>query len=72
MSDTFTINDRSVLYQDKGNLVHACKGSDVHRGVRLIWTLCGRDVPANGAFCSATGNTVTCDKCLARLAPPVR
>lgn len=59
------INDRPIFWRDSKDRVHACEGSDVHPGVRLIWTLCQRDVPANtGYLCD--GEQVTCDVCLAQ------
>jgi hypothetical protein len=63
---TFQEIDRKPLrYEDKAGVMHACEGADVHRGVRLIWTLCQRDVPANAAFLSF--EKATCEKCFAAL-----
>jgi hypothetical protein len=63
-ADTFrTINDRTIFWRDKKGVVHACEGADVHRGVRLIWTLCKRDVPANASYTTDGPEFVTCDVC---------
>ena len=51
----------NLLHQDKKGVVHFCEGNEVHRGVTLIWTLCNKDVPANGAFRSWEGST--CMEC---------
>lgn len=69
MSGTITeINNRPIRYQDATGLVHACEGSDTHPGVRLLWTLCGHDVPANKAFLPAKGESYEmCVTCLATL-----
>jgi hypothetical protein len=42
-------------------VVHSCEGADVHPGVRLIWTDCQRDVPANAAV--LTWEQPTCPRC---------
>lgn len=63
MSDTFqTINGQAIYYADKAGAVHLCEGAEVHPGVRLLWTLCGRDVPANGAY-QSPGEKFTCESC---------
>lgn len=61
-----TVDGKPIYWRDKQDFVHACEGSDVHRGVRLIWTLCERDVPANAAY-KCDGGTVTCATCKARV-----
>ena len=51
MINTFdTINDRPIFWTDKAGVTHRCEGADVHRDVRLLWTKCERDVPADAAF----------------------
>lgn len=53
MSTTFRAlppNARPIHWQDKGGVTHSCEAADVHPGVRLIWTDCRRDVPANQAY----------------------
>lgn len=45
-----TINGKEIRWSDKRGLVHVAVGADVHPGVRLLWTLCDRDVPANTAW----------------------
>lgn len=70
MSDTFrTINGLPFFWKDKEHFVHACEGANVHPGIRLIWTLCDRDVPENSAFIPESGDMVTCATCLVRLSP---
>ena len=59
-----TINNQAIRWQDKQGFVHACEFGDPHPGVRLIWTLCQRDVPAGSAFLSQ--EDVTCATCKAR------
>lgn len=68
MADTFRqVDGRDVYWRDGQGLVHAAEGSDVHPGVRLLWTLCERDIPANEAYTMRDGKTelVTCPGCLA-------
>ena len=48
------------LYEESG-VIHKCEGSRIHKGVYLVWTLCGKDVPANGSFKS--NDPVTCKQC---------
>ena len=47
-------------------IVHACESGDVHDEVRLIWTLCHRDVPERRAV--ETDLIVTCPACRLQLA----
>jgi hypothetical protein len=55
MTDAYhTIRDpvdgpRPIRWMDGRGTVHACEAADVHRDIRLVWTLCQRDVPANAA-----------------------
>lgn len=63
-----TINSRPIRWADQSGVVHACEGADVHPGVRLLWTLCNRDVPANKAFLPCAGEHFEmCAICLKRL-----
>lgn len=48
------------LYQDENGL-HLCEGSEIQRGIYLVWTLCGKDVPANESFKSK--EAPTCELC---------
>lgn len=61
-----TIDGKPVYWRDAKNLVHACEGSEVHRSITLIWTLCERDVPANAAY-KCEGDYVTCMACWERV-----
>lgn len=60
------IGDRPIWWQDKQGFVHACEGSDLHRGVRVFWTLCLRDVPADKGFHPIIGDEMTCATCKLR------
>ena len=65
MTDTIReINSRPIWWKDKQGFVHSCEGSDLHRDVRVFWTLCRRDVPANEAFHPGNGETLTCATCI--------
>ena len=55
----------SHLYQDKNGVIHACEGSEVHRGIYLVWTKCDKDVPANQSFKS--DEKPTCEECLLKI-----
>ena len=52
------------LYEDKKSVIHACESGDmgVRNEITLVWTKCGKDVPANKSFKS--NETVTCGKCI--------
>lgn len=50
-----------LLWQSKNGQLHFCEGSEVHPGIKLIWTLCEKDVPANTTFRSWEG--ATCMEC---------
>jgi hypothetical protein len=64
-ADTFRhIDGKPIYWRDKQDFVHSCEGANVHPGVRLIWTLCERDVPANDAY-KCTWDVVTCATCRA-------
>jgi len=60
----------SPVFWDDGSNVHACDGAEHPPGIVLLWTDCGRDVPANGGYTLTEGGLparepVTCEKCLA-------
>ena len=59
----------NVVWKDKQGFIHACDGDYVHHGIRLIWTLCERDVPAGNAFMQRYEDKITCATCLMRLTP---
>jgi hypothetical protein len=48
---------------------HSVQGADAHPGVRLLWTRCGIDVPADTAFLDGFETEVTCPKCAKILEP---
>ncbi len=68
------IDGRPIRCTDAKGLVHACEGSEPHPGIRLLWTLCGRDVPANTAWHPQPGDhfemCVTCMSALNARAKP--
>ncbi len=49
------------LYEDENGIIHLCEGSEVQRGISLVWTLCKKDVPANKSFKSK--EQPTCKLC---------
>ena len=63
MSATFdTIDSKPIRYQ-RGDVMHAVEGAEVHPGVSLLWPKCAAfDVPAGRAFLST--EKVTCTNCL--------
>lgn len=72
------IDGRPIHWRDHAGTVHLVEGADVHPGVRLLWTKCGKDVPANSAFLPGdTDPAAGCEDC-AQLnrtgfpAPPTR
>jgi hypothetical protein len=54
-----------LYWRDPDGHVHACEALEAP-GVRLAGTLCGLDVPENGA-CEADGLVVTCPGCTLEL-----
>jgi len=39
------------LYEDKKTgIIHACETGKMHPSIILVWTLCGKDVPANASY----------------------
>lgn len=59
-----TIDNRPIYWTDTAATTHLCEGADVHPGVRLLWTLCHRDVPAGAALLPGDADKPTCAKCL--------
>ena len=65
MSDIIShIDNRPIFWTDSAGVTHRCEGAEVHRGIRLLWTKCERDVPANTAFLPGDNDAVTCERCL--------
>lgn len=56
-----TMNAGHHLYLGKGGIIHHCQSSETHPGINLVWTDCGKDVPANASFRS--WEAVTCMEC---------
>lgn len=55
-----------ILYDD-GKVTHACEGDRMvpfDPGTFLVWTKCGRDVPANQGYVGVH-STATCPECTA-------
>jgi hypothetical protein len=66
VSDTFrTIEGRPILWTDEAGVIHRCEGADIMEDVRILWTYCGRDVPADAAYLPGDGDAVTCSVCRA-------
>ncbi|MGY3607696.1 MULTISPECIES: hypothetical protein [unclassified Bradyrhizobium] len=42
-----TINGIPIFWRGHRGVVRACEGADIHADVRLFWTLCGKDAPAD-------------------------
>jgi hypothetical protein len=66
MDDVTRLYDgRPMFYQDAAGLIHACDSAMATSGKPIAWTLCNRDVPANGAFTADKDISVavTCEKC---------
>lgn len=61
-----TISGHEIRWADQRGLVHVVVGADVQQGIRLLWTLCSRDVPTDKAFLLQSGMShemcVTCMK----------
>ena len=54
-----------AYWVDPAGITHWAVGSDVARGVRLLWTACGdRDIPANAARYRGPLTVVDCEACL--------
>jgi plasmid maintenance system antidote protein VapI len=51
-----------LLYMDEDEVLHLCKMHEIHRGLFLVTTICGIDVPANKSFKSL--ETLTCKSCI--------
>lgn len=56
------INGNPIMYTDPKGVTHSCEGSNIHRGIRLIWTDCQKDVPANAAHTGGNA-VVNCELC---------
>jgi len=50
------------LYEDKDKVIHLCEGSQLTPRDFLVWTKCGKDVPANQSF-ETWYEDSNCDKC---------
>ena len=65
-SGVFTkIGGRHIFWTDPSGTTHRCEGADAHSGIRLLWSVCQRDVPADAAFLPGDDDAVTCEKCAA-------
>jgi hypothetical protein len=60
-----TLEGRSILWTDEVGVTHHCEGADILEDVRMLWTGCGRDVPADAAYLSGDDDAVTCPVCRA-------
>jgi hypothetical protein len=63
MSDLINSTSTGMPYRwEDGSLTHSVEGTEVHPGIVLLWTKCGKDVPANSAVASWE-MPVTCKRC---------
>ena len=79
MVSTFTTDGgKRIVWRDASGTLHACEGSEVHAGIRLLWACCATgersdtpgslDVPANAAWQQRPEDKITCPACLAAAA----
>lgn len=53
-----------AVWRDRNGALHRAVGADVHDGIRLLWTACGRmDIPANAAWLQRDEDEITCAEC---------
>ena len=58
------LNGCPIRWQQK-DVLHIVEGADVHPGVRLLWTMCEIDVPADAAHLGDPGDkSPLCPRCL--------
>ncbi len=67
MSDVFThIEDRAIVWSFREGPLHLCEGAEVHPGIRLLWTRCGKhDVPAGSGWLQRRDDVIECAACCA-------
>jgi hypothetical protein len=58
------LSGKPIVWTDENGVVHQCEGAEVFPKVRLIWTMCEIDVPADTAKHPYLGETVNCAACL--------
>lgn len=65
MSDVIThIEGRDIVWSFRDGDLHLCEGADIHPGIRLLWTRCGKhDIPAGAAWLKRRDDVVTCLGC---------
>ena len=60
-----TIGARRILWTDPAGATHRCERAELFPSVKVVWTLCGIDLPEdNAAYLPGDGDRVTCPKCL--------
>jgi|GEM_PF-6763183 len=65
------IDGKEIRWTDATGVVHIVEGADVHSDVRLLWTLCLRDVPANTVWLLEPGDAhEVCAICQQRASLP--
>jgi hypothetical protein len=63
-----TINGKEMRWSDQRGLTHVVVGADIHQGVRVLWTLCDRDVPGGKAWLLEPGDAhELCMTCMRRM-----
>jgi len=63
MSKKRTIDGLPIYWIDESWIAHSREGVEAAPGGFLIWTDCGRDVPANAAHTAEPGESVSRAKC---------
>jgi len=59
-----TVDGHALLWTDPIGVTHACTAADVYPELRVIWTLCGREVPPNGVRPAVPEQSTDCATCL--------
>jgi hypothetical protein len=62
-AERYDVDGRPLRYIDANGVVHACGYADVLDGIRLVWTMCDRDVPPNAAWTAESDGELTCTLC---------
>lgn len=70
------IDAHQIIWTDDERVTHLCESADPHPDTKLIWTLCGRDVPAGLHARTLDSDELEpgtlCPACLAVGLPPLK
>ena len=58
-----TVEGNPIWWEESPGLTHVCEGAEIMSGYRLVWTLCGQDVPPDATIHPPEGAVFTCPKC---------